>query len=57
MPARVWRALDLIEHADRGTWPVAGGTLDQCESFAAAARLVRFEEAHHKARLTRAERE
>ena len=51
VPARVWRTLDLIEHAAKGALPVLAGTLGQCESFADAAGLVWAEESIHKARL------
>ncbi|GAH62705.1 unnamed protein product, partial [marine sediment metagenome] len=40
LDARTWLIVRLAEAAARGTWPVAGGMLDQAYAFVEAARLV-----------------
>ena len=40
LDARTWLAVRLAEAAARGTWPVAGGLLDQAYAFVEAARLI-----------------
>lgn len=44
----VWDALELAELAEAGTWPVAGGTLDQTTSFTEAFGLIRGETSQWK---------
>lgn len=43
--------VDLAEMARKGAWPVAGGVLDQAETFLSAARLVWSEESRCRATL------
>ena len=43
--ADIWQCINLADLAKRGTMPVAGGSLDQANSFLAACRLVWNEQA------------
>lgn len=47
----VWSALELAGLARKGHLPVAGGTLDQTQSFLAAARRIWTEEDRWRADL------
>lgn len=47
--AETFEALGLARHAAAGSWPVAGGTLDQAEAFLQLTRWVEAEEATLKA--------
>jgi len=38
--ARTWLVVRLADAAARGTWPVAGGMLDQAYAFVEAAQFV-----------------
>jgi len=40
VPHDVWAACEMSDFAAEGAWPVAGGTLDQTDSFLAAHRFV-----------------
>jgi hypothetical protein len=42
--------LEAAELADKGSWPVAGGWLDQCRSCIDGVRLVRMREAIEEAK-------
>jgi hypothetical protein len=46
-----WQAMDLAALYKRGLPPVAGGVLDQAQSFLDAADLIWADEAHWKAQL------
>lgn len=47
----IWRFFKLKGFAEKGAWPVAGGTLDQTQIFLDAVEYARSEEAAAKARL------
>ena len=36
-----WHMLEMYEFARGGAWPIAGGVLDQTDSFLSAYRLLR----------------
>lgn len=38
--AEIWHIIEAVRLAQAGMWPVAGGLLDQCESFIEAFRVV-----------------
>jgi len=44
-----WFLVDMADHADKGAWPIAGGVLDQSESFCRACRVVWNEDAKWEA--------
>jgi len=37
----VWETLNLCDFAEKGSWPVGGGTLDQTACFLECMRLYR----------------
>lgn len=47
----VWEAIELAELFAKGLPPVAGGVLDQANSFVEAARFIFAEQAFWKAKL------
>lgn len=50
----VWRALELAHFAAKGSWPIAGGVLDQCQVFLDACSFIWADEAQIKAEMMRA---
>lgn len=49
VPDVVWQTVELIDLFAEGLPPVAGGTLDQADSFLTVARVFRGEVARHMA--------
>jgi hypothetical protein len=41
--------IEFAGYAERGAWPVAGGTLDQAQQFLEAVRFVWREQRHWRA--------
>lgn len=52
---RTWQTIVICEMADKGTMPVAGGTLDQANSLLATTRLVAAERQRIRDRLEKRE--
>jgi hypothetical protein len=46
--AATWRVIQMSEFADKGSFPIAGGVLDQAQSFLDACQICWREEAYWK---------
>lgn len=44
----MWETIEHAEHAMKGTWPVAGGLLNQTAAFVAAFELIRSQKNKHE---------
>ena len=51
VPTETWEVIGAARDAEMGLLPVAGGTLDQCQSFIDAMRIVRAIDAEQEAEL------
>ena len=45
-----WTVIEFAEFAERGSWPVAGGVLDQANQFVEACRFVWAEQRRWRAK-------
>lgn len=48
VPSEVWEGIELVRLAERGVMPVAGGVLDQAQSFRELMVLVVAERARNE---------